>query len=68
MIKKLFTLFIAITLFTNTYAQVNYVPNSSFEFIDTCYILSGTINNALPWDTLIQGGGHQVCLVLAVLV
>ncbi|MEY2830083.1 MAG: hypothetical protein RIQ33_1941 [Bacteroidota bacterium] len=44
-------------LYSSSFAQINYIPNPSFEFIDTCYILSGTINNAVPWDTLIQGGG-----------
>lgn len=58
-ILKTTLLFIGLFFLKNTaYTQsVNLVPNSSFEIIDTCYILSGAINNAVPWDTLIQGGG-----------
>jgi hypothetical protein len=60
-LNRLKTTLLIVGLFflkNSAYTQsFNYVPNSSFEFIDTCYILSGTINNAVPWDTLIHGGG-----------
>ncbi|MFM2225797.1 MAG: hypothetical protein RJA07_1999 [Bacteroidota bacterium] len=42
---------------TSIQAQVNYVPNPSFEKLDSCYFYSNTINAAKPWDTLVTRGG-----------
>ncbi|MFM2048830.1 MAG: hypothetical protein RI955_1378, partial [Bacteroidota bacterium] len=38
-------------------AQINYVPNPSFENYTTCNFLPNTIIAAYPWDTLKNGGG-----------
>ncbi|MFM2224971.1 MAG: hypothetical protein RJA07_1173 [Bacteroidota bacterium] len=41
----------------NTQAQVNYIPNPSFEKLTTCIFFAGDIHKAQPWDTLKNGGG-----------
>ena len=38
-------------------AQINYVPNPSFEKFDTCPYNLDNIDTAIPWDTLLAGGG-----------
>ncbi len=40
------------------YSQVNYVPNPSFEILDSCAMqISSSIQRAFPWDTLVAKGG-----------
>jgi hypothetical protein len=44
-------------LYSSSFAQINYIPNPSFEYINTCVFFEGNIRPAFPWDTLIAGGG-----------
>ncbi|MEN9522613.1 MAG: hypothetical protein RL065_990, partial [Bacteroidota bacterium] len=41
----------------NTNAQQNFIPNPSFEKIDSCPVYANSIQLAQPWDTLKNGGG-----------
>ncbi len=57
--KKLFILFFFLYLASYINAQVNLVPNPSFEFIDTCFLVTGGVmspyNQVPPWDSPSNG-------------